>query len=220
MIPRIRSAVAVMVMAIAAVMLAPVSAQAAGTIPSHLSLSVNNPSCAGCTASGSIALWFDDYTSATGSIVHLQRTLSGVVTALPDVTLTDSGNWFYDYPQVAGTYDYLATFDGDDLHAPAQATATITVERRVNSIGMNVWSQPHGTVHAYAYLAGCHLNCVVVFSAGTDTKTWEVTRVSVPEGGGYTPTITFKRQGATRVYASYAGDDYWLPAQSVWAYNF
>ncbi|PWU43467.1 hypothetical protein DLJ46_31430 [Micromonospora globispora] len=197
---------------------APAQATATVTVtrvPSHLNLSANNPSCAGCTISGTLALWFDDYVDATGSVIHMQRTFNGEVTPLPDIVLASSGNWFYDYPQAAGTYEYLATFDGDDVHAPAQATATVTVERRTSYVGMNVWANPQGTLHMYANLAGCHVNCELVVTAASDSRTWEVARFTLPEGGGYTPTISFKRQGATRVIASYAGDDWFLPAQAV-----
>lgn len=37
------------------------AAAAAGTVPSHLSLAVNNPSCVGCTVSMTVSLSLDDY---------------------------------------------------------------------------------------------------------------------------------------------------------------
>jgi hypothetical protein len=184
-------------------------------IPSHLSLSANNPSCAGCTVSGTVSLWFDDYADATGAVIRMQRTFNDEVTHLPDIVLGSSGNWFYDHPQTAGTYEYLASFDGDDRHAPATATATVTVERQAAYVGMNVWSNPQSTLHMYASLAGCHTNCDLVVTAATATRSWEVARFTLPEGGGSTPTISFQRRGATRVIVSYAGDDWYLPAQAV-----
>jgi hypothetical protein len=198
------------------------SAAAAGTVPSHLSLGVNNPSCVGCTVSMTVSLSFDDYSDPTGSVVHVTRTVGGTTTALPDL-IVGSGTWpwFYDYPTIEGLYHYVFSFDGDAIHAPAEATADVTVERRAVSLGLNVWSDPHGTGHVYAYLSDCHSNCVVVLSVSSGTKPpREIARVEVPVGGGYTPTVDFKRKGATAVYASYAGDDWFLPAQTVWSYPF
>jgi hypothetical protein len=198
------------------------AAAAAGSIPSHLSLGVNNPSCVGCTVSMTVSLSFDDYSDPTGSVVHVTRTVGGTTTALPDL-IVGSGTWpwFYDYPTVEGLYHYVFSFDGDAIHAPAEATADVTVERRAVSLGLNVWSDPHGTGHVYAYLSDCHSNCVVVLSVSSGTKPpREIARVEVPLGGGYTPTVDFKRKGATTVYASYSGDDWFLPAQAVWSYPF
>ena len=198
------------------------SAAAAGTVPSQLSLGVNNPSCVGCTVSMTVSLSFDDYSDPTGSVVHVTRTVGGTTTALPDL-IVGSGTWpwFYDYPTIEGLYHYVFSFDGDAIHAPAEATADVTVERRAVSLGLNVWSDPHGTGHVYAYLSDCHSNCVVVLSVSSGTKPpREIARVEVLVGGGYTPTVDFKRKGATAVYASYAGDDWFLPAQTVWSYPF
>jgi hypothetical protein len=62
---------------------------------------------------------------------------------------------------------------------------------------------------------------VVVLSVSSDNKPpGEVARVEVPTGGGYTPTVDFKRKGATIVYAAYSGDDWFLPAQAAWSYPF
>lgn len=48
----------------------------------------------------------------------------------------------------------------------------------------------------------------------------EIARVEVPVGGGYTPTVDFKRKGATTVYAAYSRDDWFLPAQAAWSLPF
>ncbi len=216
---QVRSVLIFFVAAVVAALVAPPGAHAAGTIPSHLNLSLNNPSCTGCTVSGTVGLLFDDYADTTGSVIHLQRTLNGAVTNLPDYVVGSSDFWFYDYPQVEGVYEYLATFDGDDLHAPAQATASVTVERQQSYVGMNVWTGPANTVYFYVGFAvgfsGCHTNCEVVVTAATETREWEVARFTFPQGSGTSPTISFKRQGATKVTASYAGDGYYLPAQST-----
>jgi hypothetical protein len=183
---------------------------------------VNNPSCVGCAVSMTVSLYFDDNGDPTGSVVHVTRTVGGTTTALPDL-IVGSGiwPWFYDDPTVEGLYHYVFSFDGDAIHAPAEATADVTVERRAVSLGLNVWSDPHGTGHVYAYLSDCHSNCVVVLSVSSDNKApREIARVEVPVGGGYTPTVDFKRKGATVVYASYAGDDWFLPAQAVWSHPF
>jgi len=210
----VRAALTVILSAFAAVLALPGTVQAAGTIPSHLSVGVNNPTCVGCTASATVSLWFDDYADPAGSVIHIQRTFGGEVTQLPDLTLTGS-DWFYDYPQAEGTYEYLFTFDGDDTHAPAQSTGTITAQRQASYTAMNVWASSRKTLSAYAYLAPCHLNCVLVIMAGNAKgTTWEVARFTVPENGGSTPTFSFASKGVTQVYATYAGDDWYLPAQS------
>ena len=197
-------------------------AAAAGPVPSHLTVGVNSPSCVGCTVSMTLSLSFDDYADPTGSVVHATRTVGEVTTALPDV-IVGSGTWpwVYDSPTVEGLYHYVFSFDGDAVHAPAETSADVTVERRAVSLGLNVWSDPHGTGHVYAHLSNCHTNCVVVLSVSSGTKSpREIARVEVPVGGGYTPTLDFKRKGATTVYASYAGDDWFLPAEATWSYPF
>jgi hypothetical protein len=60
-----------------------------------------------------------------------------VTTALPDITVgSGTWPWFYDYPTVEGLYHYVFSFDGDAVHAPAETSADVTVERRAVSLGL------------------------------------------------------------------------------------
>jgi hypothetical protein len=166
-----------------------------------------------------VALSFGDFTDPTGSVVHVTRTVGWDHDRRPD-TIVGSGSWpwVYDDAPVEGS---ATTSELRRRRGPCagRGQRDVTVERRVVSLGLNVWADPHGAGHVYAHLSGCHSNRVVVLSVSSgSTPPRVIARVEVSVGGGYTPTVDFKRKGATAVDAAYAGDEWFLPANAVWTY--
>ncbi|MFF5082102.1 YncE family protein [Actinoplanes sp. NPDC000266] len=154
-----------------------------------------------------------------GAVVSLSRTDltspngtgpvdSAVADAQGRFTLTDS-------PPAGGTVTYKVTYQGDDTHAPASATASVEVSRNATSLALS----PNNTINAYgstvtvtARLGTTYANrAVQIWADPYGTEPLRLVRwTNVDAKGNLTASLKLTR--TTAVLVKFLGDAQYAPA--------
>jgi hypothetical protein len=165
--------------------------------------------------------WYVQLTDASGVTLSGRRVeltrRDGDADTLLDYRFTDqSGNaTLQTVAGDPGTYTYTVRYPGDEAAAPARFQTVIAVEKFTGSVAVQAelgTGKTRRTATVTGYLGSWHTNRVLTITATPDGGTPTV--IGQGEvGEANTLTVQYQMRSATTFTVSYAGDDWYTPAQ-------